>query len=104
LTELVVRDMKLLYKRSALGIAWTLINPLIQLAIFAFVFSMVLKTEVENYASFAFTGLTVWVWFMTSLVQATTVITGSKALIRQPGFPTSILPVVVLTTRLLHLL
>ena len=40
--ELVVRDLKLLYKRSALGVAWTLINPLLQLLVFAFVFRSVL--------------------------------------------------------------
>lgn len=102
LSELVLRDIKLLYKRSALGIAWTLISPLLQLLVFVFVFQVIIKVDVYQYSSFVFTGLLVWNWFQTSLFQATGVIIGSRSLIRQPGFPTAILPVVVVTTGLIH--
>ncbi|MDY6901808.1 MAG: ABC transporter permease [Cyanobacteriota bacterium] len=102
LRELVSRDIKLLYKRSVLGIAWTLINPLLQLAVFAFVFQLVLPVKVPHYSSFVFTGLLVWNWFQNSIFQATGVIINSRALIRQPGFPTPILPVVTVTTGLIH--
>ncbi len=104
LRELVSRDLKLLYKRSMLGIAWTLISPLLQLAVFAFVFRSVLLVKVPNYASFAFSGLLVWTWTQSSLFQATGLITGNRALIRQPKFPVAILPVVTVTTGLIHLL
>lgn len=102
LKELVNRDIKLLYKRSVLGIAWTLISPLLQLAVFAFIFQLVLPVEIPNYSSFVFTGLLAWNWFQNSLFQATGVIINSRPLIRQPGFPTPILPVVTVTTNLIH--
>ncbi|AFY59007.1 ABC-type polysaccharide/polyol phosphate export systems, permease component [Rivularia sp. PCC 7116] len=102
LRELVNREIKLLYKRSVLGIAWTLINPLLQLAVFAFVFQFLLPVNVPNYSSFVFTGLLVWNWFQNSIFQATGVIIHSRPLIRQPGFPTPILPVVTVTTGLIH--
>jgi lipopolysaccharide transport system permease protein len=102
LRELVSRDMKLLYKRSVLGVTWTLINPLLQLAVFAFVFQVVLPMNIPHYASFVFTGLLVWNWFQTSLFQATGVIIANRPLIRQPGFPMSILPVVITMTGLIH--
>jgi lipopolysaccharide transport system permease protein len=102
LRELVVRDIQILYKRSALGLAWTLINPLLQLAVFAFVFQLVLPVNVPKYSSFVFSGLLVWNWFQGSLFQATGVITNNRALIRQPGFPAAILPVVTVTTGLIH--
>lgn len=104
LRELVARDMKLLYKRSVLGIAWTLINPLLQLAVFAFVFQLVLPVSISHYSSFVFTGLLVWTWFQNSLFQATGVIIANRPLIRQPGFPTPILPIVITTTGLIHFL
>ncbi|PSO56520.1 MAG: ABC transporter [Cyanobacteria bacterium QS_7_48_42] len=104
LRELVSREMKLLYKRSVLGVAWTLINPLLQLAVFSFVFRLVLSVDVPHYASFAFCGLLVWSWFQTSLFQATGVIIANRPLIRQPGFPTAILPVVIVMTGLIHFL
>ncbi len=102
LRELVARDMKLLYKRSVLGIAWTLINPLLQLAVFAFVFQVVLPVDIPQYSSYVFTGLLVWNWFQNSLFQATGVIVSSRPLIRQPGFPVAILPIVIVMTGLVH--
>ncbi|BDA72037.1 ABC-2 type transporter [Calothrix sp. PCC 7716] len=102
LRELVNREIKLLYKRSVLGIAWTLISPLLQLGVFAFVFQLVVPVNLPHYSSFVFSGLLVWNWFQTSLFQATGVIISSRPLIRQPGFPTPILPVVTVTTGLIH--
>ena len=96
--------MKLLYKRSALGIAWTLINPLLQLAVFSFVFRSVVPINIPQFSSFAFSGLLIWTWSQTALFQATGLITSNKALIRQPNFPTAILPVVTTMTGLIHFL
>ncbi len=104
LLGLVDREIKLLYNRSFLGIAWMLLNPLMQLAVFAFVFSLVLQTNLEHYSSFIFSGLLVWTWFQTALTQATGAIVYNRALIRQPGFPVAILPIVTVTTGLIHLL
>ena len=104
LRVLVDRDMKLLYKRSALGIAWTLINPLLQLAVFSFVFRSVVPINIPQFSSFAFSGLLIWTWSQTALFQATGLITSNKALIRQPNFPTAILPVVTTMTGLIHFL
>jgi len=102
LRELVSRELKLLYKRSTLGIAWTLINPLLQLAVFSFVFRSVIPMNIAKFSSFAFSGLLVWSWSQTALFQATGLITNNKALIRQPNFPTAILPVVTTMTGLIH--
>lgn len=102
LRSLVDRDMKLMYKRSALGVAWTLISPLLQLLVFIFIFQVVIKIDIPQYSSYVFTGLLVWNWFQNALFQATGVIIESRSLIRQPGFPKAILPVVVVTTGFVH--
>lgn len=101
---LVARDLKILYKRSLLGVGWALAGPLLQLLIFLFVFQRVLGVRVENYASFAFCGVLVWTWFQASLVQSTGLITNSRALVRQPGFPLLLLPHVTIGVRLFHFL
>ncbi|MBD2036602.1 ABC transporter permease [Leptolyngbya sp. FACHB-321] len=102
LQTLVDRDMKLMYKRSALGVVWTLVNPLLQLLVFVFVFQVIIKIDIPQYASYIFVGLLAWNWFQNSLFQATGIIINSRALIRQPSFPTAILPVVIVTTGLIH--
>ena len=102
--EMVVRDMKLRYKRSVLGIAWSLLNPLVQMLVFTFLSRGVLSLNIPNYPLFVFTGVLVWNWFQPALLQAASAITDNRDLIRRPGFPMAILPVITVTTHLIHFL
>lgn len=104
LRELVVRDIKVRYKRSILGVAWSLVNPLMLLLVFQFLFHMVLSVNIPRYSSFAFSGMLAWSWFQLSMIQSAGAITGSRDLIRLPGFPLGVLPAVVVTTNLIHFL
>jgi lipopolysaccharide transport system permease protein len=104
LMQLVGRELKLIYKRSVLGIAWAVINPLLQLAVFSIVFSSFLAPREGSYTSFVFAGLLMWTWFSTSLTQAANCIVNNHALVKQPGFPRDILPLVVVSTWFIHLL
>jgi lipopolysaccharide transport system permease protein len=96
--------MKVQYKSSALGVIWSLLNPLLQLLIFTFLFRVVMPLGIKNYPAFLFSGMLAWTWFQLSLVQATTAITSHRELIRRPGFPAPILPIITVTTNLLNLL
>ncbi|MEO8285656.1 MAG: ABC transporter permease [Chloroflexota bacterium] len=102
LRELVARDLKIRYKRSALGLAWSLLNPLAQLLVFGFLFGMVLPLNIPNFPLFLFSGVLVWNWFSTSLLSAATAITDNRELIKRPGFHAAILPVVTVTSNLIH--
>ena len=104
LRELVARDIKLRYKRSILGVAWSLLNPLAQLLVFSFLFRAVLSLDIPNYPVFVFAGVLAWNWFQAALFLATGAITDNRELIRRPGFPAAILPVVTVTTQLVHFL
>jgi lipopolysaccharide transport system permease protein len=104
LHELVVRDLKLRYKRSFLGLAWSLANPLAQLLVFSFVFTRVLPLNRPNFTPFLFCGLLAWNWFSSSLFGGTGSITNNRDLVRRPGFPAPILPAVQVATDLLHFL
>ena len=96
--ELVVRDIKLRYKRSILGIGWSLLNPLLQFLVFYGVFRWILPVNIPDYAVFLLTGILAWNWFQSSLNFGCVVITDSASLIRQPGFPAAILPVIAVGT------
>ncbi len=104
LRELVGRDMKLRYKRSVLGIAWTLLNPLLQLLVFLFIFNLVLPLNIPHYSSFLFAGILAWNWFQGSLNQSTGAIVDNRELLRRPGFSIAILPIVTVTSHLIHFL
>jgi len=104
LFALVGRDLKVRYKRSVLGIAWSLVNPLAQLLVFVFVFGHVLNLGGPRYSVVVFTGVLAWSWFSTSIMQGAGAIVDNRQLIRRPGFPSAILPVVAGTTNLIHFL
>jgi lipopolysaccharide transport system permease protein len=102
LTVLVDRDLKLRYKRSYLGLAWSLLNPLAQFLILNFVFSAVLPLNIPDYPAFLFTGVLAWTWFSNSLLLATSAIVDNRELIRRPGFPPAILPLIAVVSNLIH--
>jgi lipopolysaccharide transport system permease protein len=102
--ELVARDIKLRYKRSVVGVAWSLLIPLAQLAILTFVFSVVLQRSVPHFSTFLFSGLLPWTWFSSSLKGATKTAQMNKDLLRQVGFPAPILPSITVTSHLVHFL
>jgi lipopolysaccharide transport system permease protein len=102
LRELIERDIKLRYRGSLLGILWTLINPLAELLVLLFVFGLVLRMDIPNYAAFLFSGLIVFGWFQSSVSFATNAIVGNRELVRRPGVPVAILPVVTVASNLVH--
>jgi lipopolysaccharide transport system permease protein len=102
--ELLYRDLKLRYRGSLLGVAWTLLNPLAELLVLFFIFGAVLPLKVPNYAAFLFTGLMVYGWFQSALNFATAAIVGNRDLIKRPGMPSAILPIVTVASHLVHFL
>jgi lipopolysaccharide transport system permease protein len=104
LRELVSRDMKVRYKRSVIGAIWSILNPLAQLVVLYFVFRYILLTNISNFVSFLLTGILVWSWFSSALTIGTGAIVDNAFLIRKPGFPIVVLPIVSVTTQLVHFL
>ncbi len=82
--ELVVRDIKLRYKRSVLGIGWSLLNPLLQFLVFYAVFRWIIPVNVPDFAIFLLIGILAWNWFQSSLISGCVAITDNASLIRQP--------------------
>jgi lipopolysaccharide transport system permease protein len=102
--ELTVRDIKLRYKHSYLGILWSLLHSLAQIRIFRFLFGAVLASGVPNFTAFLFIGVLVWAWFRTALAQGVLAITHNRELVTQPGFPVVILPIISVTTSMVDFL
>lgn len=70
LWALVQRDLTVRYKRSVLGLLWTMLNPLLTMLVMAVVFSSVFRFPVEHYAVYVLSGLLLWNFFSQSTVQA----------------------------------
>jgi lipopolysaccharide transport system permease protein len=100
--ELIGRDIKLRYRGSLLGVLWTLLNPLTELLVLMFVFGLVLRLGIPNFPAYLFTGLLAFGWFQTSLNFATASVAGNRELVRRPGVPVSVLPVITVASNLVH--
>src|SRR6187549_3886676 len=65
------RDLQTRYKGSTLGVAWSLLNPLILMAIYVLVFSLLWKAaDIPHYPLYLLVGLALWLFFSTSLTTA----------------------------------
>jgi lipopolysaccharide transport system permease protein len=97
--ELIVRDIRLRYRRSALGIAWSQIGPLLTMLVLTVIFTRLIPLGVENYALFVFIGLSSWQWFQNGLTSATSTVVTNRDLIRQPSLRPAVLPAVAVGTQ-----
>jgi lipopolysaccharide transport system permease protein len=92
-SNLTIRDLRLKYKRSSLGLAWSLLNPLIMMAIYTAVFSVFLRVvSSPNYWALVLGGLLAWLFFANALGSATVAFAQSANLISKVYFPIEALP------------
>jgi ABC-2 type transport system permease protein len=92
LRNLIRKELKVKYKNSALGFVWSLLNPLLSLAIFSLVFRVLLRFGIPYYAFYLLSGLLAWNLFSTSLTTATQSIVGNASLVSKVRFPRATLP------------
>jgi len=96
--SLVARELKARYRGSLLGFFWSLINPLLLLLIYTFVFTVVMPgargTGLEPFALFMFCGILPWTWFSSSLLESASSLVAGGNLIKKVMFPAEVLPIV----------
>ncbi len=97
--DFVVRDLKGRYVGSTMGFFWSVLFPLVNLAIYAFVFRLVLKSRwsdqqpEEQTILLMFAGIVIWSAFSEAVARATTTLVENSNLIQKVVFPSEILPV-----------
>ncbi len=91
LGQLIVSDIRVKYKGSALGLFWSMLAPAMNLAIYYLVFSVFLKNGIPNFVIYLFSGLVVWNMFLNSVIGSTTVVIARAGLVKKVAFPREIL-------------
>ena len=107
LRQLIWRDFSGRYAGSLLGVVWSVAQPLWQIVLFSFVFSVILKVRptgeaTDNFAIFLFAGLLPWLAIHETLVRGAAAITDNGALVKKLNFPSAVLVVSVAVSALLH--
>lgn len=91
--ELVVRDLKLKYRRSFLGYVWSLLNPLLMMTVMSVVFSYMFRFDIPNYPLYLICGQTLWTFFNESTNMAMHSVLQNGSLIRKVYIPKYIFPI-----------
>lgn len=92
LLSLVRKELKVKYKDSVLGFAWSMLNPAFTLTIYYVVFQLILGNRQPMFALFLLAGLLVWNFFSGALAGATGSVTGNGAIVKKVSFPREVLP------------
>jgi len=92
LRSLVARDLRVKYKGSSLGFVWSLLHPLVMMAVYTIALRFIVRIPIENYPVFLLSGLLPWMFTSSALSGATGTIADNGSLVRKVAFPRAVLP------------
>lgn len=104
LWELVLRDIKVKYKRSVLGFLWSLLNPLLMMVVIYIVFSNLFRFDIENFPIYLLTGQIFFNFFAEATSMAMVAIMSNGSLIRKVYIPKYIFPMSKVLSSFVNLL
>lgn len=103
LGKLVATEIKVKYKNSVLGLAWSMVAPAITLFIYWVIFGQVLKSAIPHFVIYLFSGMVMWNFFSTSIQTATGVIVDRAGIVKKVSFPREILVLASVGTAAVYL-
>jgi ABC-type polysaccharide/polyol phosphate export permease len=102
LLALVRLDLRMRYKRSVLGIGWSLLNPIAMTLVFTVVFSGLMGRGAREYAPFVLCGMAVWGFLQQAVVAGSRAFVANESYIRQSPLPFGIYPLRVVLGQAIH--
>jgi len=94
----IKKDIGGKYKNSFLGVLWSFINPLLQIVVYALVFQVILRSNIENYAVYLCCALIPWQYFSNIVIRGAAVVIDNGNIIKKVYFPREILPISIVTS------
>ena len=100
----VKKEVRSKYKNSFLGVMWSFLNPLLQIVVYAIIFSLILKNKQENYAIFLCCGIIPWTFFSIAINKSAFTLIENGNIIKKVYFPREIIPISVVTAETINFL
>ena len=104
LTLLVRKELRVKYKGTVLGFAWSMLNPLLMMAVYSIVFSVIARPGVERYPVLVFSGMLPWTAVIGTIASGSTSVISNGNLIKRVRFPVELIPVTTALSNMVNLL
>ncbi len=92
LKRMVAKELKAKYVGSVLGISWAVITPLLIMLAISFVFTKIMRIDIEDFPLFVLSAILPWTFFSTALSEATSSLINNAHLLRQFNIPKEFIP------------
>ncbi len=102
--ELVQRELRVRYRRSLIGFAWTMLQPMLMMGVLHIAFSTIFRFNVDNYPVYVLAGLLFWNFFSQSIVTSMNSLRANGGLIQKLPVPKSVFPLAVVISGVINLL
>lgn len=102
LWTLVLRELRVRYKNSYLGFFWSLIVPLVTVAVLTIVFKRVMGMVIPNYSAYVLVAYLPWMYFQTALLDSSQSVLAQIQLVKKVYFPREVLPLAAVLANLIH--
>ncbi len=101
---LTKKEITLKYKRTVLGIFWSLLNPVLYAIVLFIAFKIFMRIQMENYTFFLLAALFPWNWFTASVTMSAVSLIGNMNLIKKIRFPRYFLVIATILAQLINFL
>jgi ABC-type polysaccharide/polyol phosphate export permease len=100
---LVIRDLKVRYRRSTFGLAWSMGQPLLMMSVMAMVFSTIFRFDIPNYPVYVLSGILFWNFFSQSITASMLSLRSNAGIIQKVPVPREIFPLVTVLAGIVNL-
>lgn len=101
---ITVNALKIKYKRSKLGLSWSLLNPIFNITVIALIFSHIMNMQYTDFAVFFFSGFLAWSLFSNSLVAASNCLVNNESLIKKAPINLMVFPLATVSVNVIEFL
>jgi lipopolysaccharide transport system permease protein len=102
LWAMVERELRIRYKNSALGFLWSLLNPLVTVAVMWTVFTFIMGSNTDNYSAYILAAYLPFLFFNMSLMDSSQSVLVSLQVVKKVYFPREILPIASVISNFIH--